>query len=65
MCAEIKIDSLDDMCDDNYLDSKQDDIEVKIKHLNIDMININYKLDLNRLNFYEPSYRYELKYILV
>lgn len=65
MCVEIKIDSLDDMCDDNYLDSKQDDIEVKIKHLNIDMININYKLDLNRLNFYEPSYRYELKYILV
>lgn len=32
MCVEIKIDSLDDMCDDNYLDSKQDDIEVKIKH---------------------------------
>lgn len=35
------------------------DVEVKIKHLNIDMININYKLDLNRLNFYEPSYRYK------
>lgn len=33
--------------------------EVKIKYLNIDMININYKLDLNRLNFYEPSYRYK------
>lgn len=63
MCVEIKIDSLDDMCDDNYLDLKQDDIEVKIKYLNIDMININYKLDLNRLNFYEPSYRYELKHI--
>lgn len=59
MCVEIKIDSLDDMCDDNYLDLKQDDIEVKIKYLNIDMININYKLDLNRLNFYEPSYRYK------
>lgn len=59
MCVEIKIDSLDDMCDDNCLDSKQGDIEVKIKHLNIDMININYKLDLNRLNFYEPSYRYK------
>lgn len=59
MYVKIKIDSLDDMCDDNYLDSKQDDIEVKIKYLNIDMININYKLDLNRLNFYEPSYRYK------
>ena len=59
MGVEIKIDSLDDMCDDNYLDSKQDDTEVKIKYLNIDMININYKLDLNRLNFYEPSYRYK------
>ena len=34
MDVEIKIDSLDDMCDDNYLDSKQDDIEVKIKNLN-------------------------------
>ena len=63
MGVEIKIDSLDDMCDDNYLDSKQDDTEVKIKYLNIDMININYKLDLNRLNFYEPSYRYNLKKI--
>ena len=51
MNVEIKIDSIDDMCDDNYLDLKQDDTEVKIKSLNIDMININYKLDLNRLNF--------------
>lgn len=56
MGVEIKIDSLDDMCDDNYLDLKQDDIEVKINNLNI----FNYKLlDLNRLNFYEPSYRYK------